>query len=286
MTTLNLHTGAGALRAALKADGIAPWDERLALVPTMGYLHEGHQALIRHAAEKCSRVVVSIFVNPLQFAPNEDLDKYPRDLEHDKTACSAVGATDIFFPSVAELTPPDLRVTVDPGDMGAVLCGKSRPTHFRGVCTICTKLFNIVQPSLAVFGWKDAQQQIILRKLVKDLNIPITIDGVEIVREPSGIARSSRNTYLAPDEYRQAAFLSQGLFHARNMAVRGKTAAAKDLVTAVIDTITKNTAGVIDYVECVSVKDLSPLTKIEFGETMIAAAVKFGSTRLIDNVRF
>ena len=284
--SIKVHRSAEALRASLRADGYVGWDERLALVPTMGFLHAGHAALIRHAASRKPRVVVSIFVNPLQFGPNEDLERYPRDLEHDQQVCAEAGATDVFYPEVADLTPSDIEIAVEPGRLANRLCGLTRPGHFRGVCTIVNKLFNIVEPSLAVFGWKDAQQQIILRKMVKDLNIPLTIEGVEIVREADGLALSSRNTYLTAEQRAEAVNLSLGLNEARELAVTEGESDAHQLCDVVCGMIEDNTSGVIDYVKCVRLDNLEELDEVEPGNTMIAAAVRFGTTRLIDNVRF
>lgn len=286
MTEVLVHRTAADLRAALKTAGFQGWDERVALVPTMGYLHEGHATLIRRAAELAPRVVVSIFVNPLQFGPNEDLERYPRDFDRDLDVCARAGATDLYFPTPEELTPSDMEIFVDPGRLADRLCGRSRPGHFRGVCTIVTKLFNIVQPSVAVFGWKDAQQQIILRKTVKDLNIPLRIEGVETVREPDGLALSSRNIYLSPVQRAEAVNLSLGLNEARDLALNDGETDGDLLCEVVAGMISDNTAGEIDYIECVAMDDLRTLREVQLGNTMIAAAVRFGNTRLIDNVRF
>jgi len=254
-------------------------------VPTMGYLHEGHATLIRKAADIAHVVIVSIFVNPLQFGPNEDFERYPRDLGHDLQLASRAGATHIFYPSADLLTPKDLQVMVEPGPMGEVLCGRSRPGHFRGVCTIVAKLFNIVQPDFAVFGWKDAQQLLIIRKMVQDLNFPVEIIGVETVREPDGLAMSSRNIYLSPDERQRANVLAQALTEAKQQALTGKKSAA-ELRNYVIARLQNDMRGRVDYVEVVRMSDLSSLEEIEVGNTMIAAAVFLGTTRLIDNIRF
>lgn len=281
-----VYHSAAALRTALSKAALQPWDAAVAFVPTMGFLHEGHAALIRRAAQLAPRVVVSIFVNPLQFGPNEDLDRYPRDFERDKQICAAAGATDIYFPAADELTPPGIETFVDPGRLADCLCGRSRPGHFRGVCTIVAKLFNIVQPGVAVFGWKDAQQQIILRKMVRDLNIPLRIEGVETVREPDGVAMSSRNTYLTEIQRAQAVNLYLGLSEARDLAVADEETDADMLCEIIAGMISDNTTGEIDYIECVTADTLRPLHQIHRGNTMIAAAVRFANTRLIDNVRF
>lgn len=259
---------------------------RVSFVPTMGFLHEGHAALIRKAAELAPVVVVSVFVNPLQFGPTEDFDRYPRDLEHDKKVIRAAGGNVLFAPSADVLTPGDLQVTVDPGSLASGLCGRSRPGHFRGVCTIVTKLFNIVQPNFAVFGWKDAQQLIIIQKMVTDLNFPIEIVGVETVREADGLAMSSRNVYLSPEERKRAPILYQALKRARAQAIAGECLSADELRDSVITTVVNEMGARVDYVEVVRVSDLSPLSEVELGNTMIAAAIFLGQTRLIDNVRF
>ncbi len=260
--------------------------EKIAFVPTMGFLHEGHATLIRRAKELASSVVVSVFVNPLQFGPNEDFDRYPRDLAHDIAVIQDAGGDLLFCPPVGELTPPALQITVDPGPLGNVLCGRSRPGHFRGVCTIVAKLFNLVMPDVAVFGWKDAQQLIIIRKMVEDLNFPIEIIGVETVREPDGLAMSSRNTYLTADERQRAPWLYRALDRARKRALQEGCHNARELRDQIVHTITEKMAARVDYVECVRISDLSTLDVVQIGNTMIAAAVFLGQTRLIDNVRF
>jgi pantoate--beta-alanine ligase len=197
---------------------------------------------------------------------------------------SRAGATHVFYPSVELLTPKDLQVMVEPGPMAEVLCGRSRPGHFRGVCTIVAKLFNIVQPDFAIFGWKDAQQLLIIRKMVQDLNFPVEIIGVETVREPDGLAMSSRNVYLSPDERQRAPILAQALTEAKLQALSGQKTAAK-LRSHVIARVENEMGARVDYVEVVRMSDLSPMEEIELGNTMIAAAVFLGTTRLIDNVR-
>lgn len=253
----------------------------------MGYLHEGHAALIRRAAMLAPRVVVSIFVNPLQFGPNDDFARYPRDLEHDKHIARQSGAADLYFPSVDELTPPNLEITADPGRMARILCGKSRPGHFRGVLTIVAKLFNIVQPDFAVFGWKDAQQIILIRKMVEDFNFPLKIEGIETVREADGLAISSRNVYLSPAERAQAPAIQRGLAAARDAALRGVITRGRLLEQLAKDLIISGAPlARIDYIRCVSISRIIPLARIEKGNTMLAAAVYFGKARLIDNIRF
>jgi pantoate--beta-alanine ligase len=260
--------------------------EAIALVPTMGYLHEGHAALIRRAAQLAPVVAVSVFVNPLQFGPNEDFERYPRDIEHDRRVIEQSGGTVLFYPSAQLLTPPTLQVTVDPGSLGSVLCGRSRVGHFRGVCTIVAKLFNVVMPDYAVFGWKDAQQLIIIRKMAEDLNFPVEVVGVETVREPDGLAMSSRNTYLSPAERQRAPWLYRALSEARDFALAHEGVQATELKARIVKTIEDQMRGHVDYVEIVRIDDLAPLETVEPGNTMIAAAVFLGRTRLIDNVRF
>lgn len=282
--TLEIYETVDDIRAAVRR--ARTLGKTVAFVPTMGYLHEGHAALIRKAAELAPVVVVSVFVNPLQFGPQEDFDRYPRDIEHDKQVIEQSGGGILFFPSASVLTPPDLQITVDPGPWGSVLCGKSRIGHFRGVCTIVAKLFNIVNPDYAVFGWKDAQQLLIIKKMVNDLNFPIEIVGLETVREPDGLALSSRNTYLSADERERAPWLYKALSRARERALSGECVDVTILRDDIVKTIAEKMNGIIDYVEIVRLSDLTPLHRVEIGNTMIAAAVFLGKTRLIDNVRF
>ena len=197
------------------------------LVPTMGYLHEGHASLIKKAVEDNDRVVTSIFVNPTQFAPTEDLESYPRDLEKDSRLCESLGVNLIFHPEPEEMYAPDFCTWVDMDVLSKTLCGKSRPIHFRGVCTVVSKLFNIVTPDRAYFGQKDAQQLAIIRRMVRDLNMDIEIVGCPIVREEDGLAKSSRNTYLNEEERKAALVLSQSIFLGQKMVREGETDAAK-----------------------------------------------------------
>lgn len=257
----------------------------ISFVPTMGYLHDGHAALIRRAAQLGRRVVVSVFVNPLQFGPNEDYERYPRDEERDRQIAREAGATDVWFPDTVDLTPPGLIIGVDPGPMARVLCGKSRPGHFRGVCTIVAKLFHIVQPDVAVFGWKDAQQLVIIRKMAADLNFPVRIEALDTVREPDGLAMSSRNTYLSADERQRAVWLSRALFEVRELAVSGREWRCRVLEKHAAALITQRGLAKLDYVRVVALSDLQPLRTVEPGNTLVAAAAWFGRTRLIDNVR-
>lgn len=256
------------------------------LVPTMGALHEGHAALVREARRLSGpqgRVAVTIFVNPLQFGPNEDFDRYPRTLEADLRTCDASGADLVFMPSVAEVYFDDRSIKVTESSLSGVLCGASRPGHFDGVCTVVAKLFNLVQPDEAVFGKKDYQQLAIIRRLVRDLNFPVVIHGVDTVRADDGLAMSSRNRYLAPDERQQAAALRRGLGRAREAWLSGVCDAGA-LVGIVSDEI-RRTAELarVDYVSVVDSDTLQPL-KAATDRSLIALAVFFGKTRLIDNI--
>ena len=254
---------------------------RLALVPTMGYLHEGHLSLIRLARQRADVVVVSIFVNPTQFAPNEDLDRYPRDFERDEALCRREGVDAVFYPSAQTMYPPHYKTYVITEELSRVLCGKSRPSHFRGVTTIVAKLFNIVRPHLAVFGQKDAQQLIIIKKMTADLNFDIDIIGAPIVREADGLAMSSRNAYLNKEERQQATVLYKSLQLARREAEQGNRS-AKDIKKKMTALIESAPLARIDYVELVDTQTLTAQERIE-GETLAAVAVFFGKTRLIDN---
>ncbi len=250
------------------------------LVPTMGYLHEGHKSLIERAVNENDRVVVSDFVNPTQFAPNEDFESYPRDIKADAALCEKVGADVLFNPEAEEMYDNALT-TVSVAKITETLCGRTRPTHFAGVCTVVSKLFNIVTPDRAYFGQKDAQQLCVIRKMVKDLNFDIEIVGCPIVREADGLAKSSRNIYLDTREREAALCLSRALKMGRDMVENGEESAA-----AVIETvereIQKEPLARIDYVEAVSFDNLRPLVKIQ-KPLLCAVAVYIGKTRLIDN---
>jgi pantoate--beta-alanine ligase len=281
---MELHCDIASVRAATSADRFA--GREIAFVPTMGALHAGHLTLIRRAREIASRVVVSIYVNPLQFGPKEDFSRYPRDLERDLLLSKETGATDVFAPDTTELMSAGLDITVNPGPQGKTLCGRSRPGHFGGVLTIVAKLFNLVQPTVAVFGWKDAQQLILIRKMVQDLSFPVRVEGVETVRESDGLAMSSRNAYLSAKERSEAPWIHRALASARDCAVAGGEGRATRLSRHAIEQIHANTGARIDYVNVVALDNLRQLKTVEPGNTMIAAAAYFGATRLIDNVRF
>lgn len=251
------------------------------LVPTMGYLHEGHQSLIARSVAENDRTVVSDFVNPIQFGPTEDLATYPRDLERDAALCEATGANLIFNPEAEEMYAPDFCTYVDMDHLTKGLCGASRPIHFRGVCTVVSKLFHIVQPDRAYFGQKDAQQLAVIRRMVRDLNMPLEIVGGPIIREEDGLAKSSRNTYLSPEERQAALCLSRALNKGKAAIEAGETDAAK--VKAIITAeIKAEPLSRIDYVEIVDWNNLEPVASTE-GSILTAIAVYIGKTRLIDN---
>ena len=250
------------------------------LVPTMGYLHEGHASLIKKAVEDNDRVVTSIFVNPTQFAPTEDLEAYPRDMEKDSKLCETLGVDLIFHPEPEEMYAPDFCTWVDMDVLSKTLCGKSRPIHFRGVCTVVSKLFHIVTPDRAYFGQKDAQQLAIIRRMVRDLNMDIEIVGCPIVREEDGLAKSSRNTYLNEEERKAALILSQSIFLGQKMVQEGETDAAK-IKAAMVEKIQSEPLARIDYVEIVDGLSMQPVDTVQ-SPTLAAIAVYIGKTRLID----
>lgn len=253
-------------------------------VPTMGYLHEGHGSLIKKAHEENDKVVVSIFVNPTQFGPNEDLDSYPRDLERDKEVCIENGASAVFTPSVEEMYGKSPCTFVDINDLSSELCGASRPGHFRGVCTVVSKLFNIVLPDRAYFGEKDAQQLAIIKKMVNDLNMIVEVVGCPIVREEDGLAKSSRNTYLSAEQRAQAVILSKSLKLAKEKLNEGERDSTK-IKSLISNNINSMSLAEIDYVEIVDLDSLQKTDKID-SSILIALAVRFGKTRLIDNTTF
>lgn len=254
------------------------------LVPTMGYLHEGHKSLMDAAKKQNDRVVVSIFVNPMQFAPNEDFESYPRDLEKDAALCETAGVDLIFHPQAEEMYAQGFCSYVDMNGLTTELCGKSRPIHFRGVQTVVLKLFHIVTPDRAYFGQKDAQQLAVIRRMVKDLNVGTEIIGCPIVREPDGLAKSSRNTYLSESERQAALVLSRSLKVGRALVEAGETAASvvKDAITKEIE---KEPLAKIDYVDIVDFDTITEIDKIDTknGSVLAAIAVYIGRTRLIDN---
>lgn len=252
-------------------------------VPTMGYLHEGHQSLMERAAEN-DKVVVSIFVNPMQFGPTEDLASYPRDLEHDSTLCERAGVDLIFHPEPEEMYAPDFSTFVDMSVLTEELCGLSRPVHFRGVCTVVSKLFHIVTPDRAYFGQKDAQQLAVIKHMVRDLNMDIEVVGCSIVRESDGLAKSSRNTYLNKEERQAALIVSQSIRLGEEM-VRSGEKDAKKIIQAMSDLAAQEPLAKIDYIKIVDALSMQPVEKIEKG-ILTAVAIYIGKTRLIDNFSF
>lgn len=259
-----------------KKDGLS-----IGLVPTMGFLHEGHASLIERAAAECDRVIVSVFVNPIQFGPTEDLESYPRDFARDSALCEEKGAAIVFHPDATEMYASDFCTYVDMDTVTKTLCGASRPTHFRGVCTVVSKLMHIAQADRAYFGQKDAQQLAVVRRMVRDLDMGIEIVGCPIVRESDGLAKSSRNTYLSPEERIAALVLSSAVGVGKKMVSEGVTD-SKEIVSAMRSVIDTEPLARIDYVEIVDGASMQPIESVNTG-TLIAMAVYIGRTRLIDN---
>ncbi|MCI2430127.1 pantoate--beta-alanine ligase [Candidatus Acetothermia bacterium] len=258
--------------------------KRIGFVPTMGYLHEGHLKLIDIAKGHSDFVVVSIFVNPTQFSPTEDFAKYPRDFERDRRLCESRGTDLIFAPEVSEIYPERSLITLQIEKLADRLCGMRRPGHFNGVLLVVSKLFNIVQPNVAVFGQKDAQQLTIIKRFVQDLNFPVRIIAAPTVRESDGLAMSSRNIYLSPEQRAQSTVLYQALQRAKTLIEAGQRDAQK-IVLEMQQLIATASEAKIDYIEIVSVSDLQPVKRLD-GErqVLIALAVYFGRARLIDNI--
>jgi pantoate--beta-alanine ligase len=257
-------------------------DERVAFVPTMGYLHAGHVALIEEARRRADSVAVSIFVNPTQFGPTEDLARYPRDLPGDLQKASAAGAEVAFVPEAATMYPPGAQTFVQVRELEKGLCGDRRPGHFVGVATVVLKLFNIVRPHLAIFGEKDYQQLAVIRRMVADLDVPVEIVGMPTVREPDGLAMSSRNAYLSADNRRRAVALNQGLSAAKGLHGAGE-ARVPALVQAAREVIQPRVDS-LDYLEIRDAETLAPIGVIERPAVILVAAF-VGGTRLIDNLR-
>ena len=255
---------------------------RVGCVPTMGCLHEGHLRLVDRAREVADVVALSIFVNPLQFGPEEDLARYPRDLPRDRAAAERRGVDCLFVPSVEQMYPRPARVTVDPGALADHLCGPRRPGHFAGVLTVVAKLFHVIEPDVAVFGRKDAQQAQLVRRMAADLSFPVEINVAPTVREPDGLAMSSRNVYLSPAERRAAATIPQAL-QAGHAAFQAGARRAAKILQAVTATLARAPALRPEYVEVVDPESLAPIDPVEAG-TLLALAVRAGTTRLIDNV--
>ena len=251
------------------------------LVPTMGYLHEGHQSLIKKSVEQNDRTVVSVFVNPMQFGPTEDLESYPRDLEADAKLVESTGGDLIFNPEPEEMYKDGFCSFVNMTGLPDALCGLTRPVHFKGVCTVVNKLFNIVKPDRAYFGEKDAQQLAIIMRMVKDLNMDIEIVGCPIIREADGLAKSSRNIYLTPEERKAAVILSKSVALGKKMVAEGEKD-AKKIVTAMKELINSEPLATIDYVEMVDMDTMKAIDEVK-GHVLCAMAVKVGKARLIDN---
>lgn len=267
------------VREAVKA-----WHKQgltVGLVPTMGYLHEGHASLIARASKENDRVVVSDFVNPIQFAPNEDLASYPRDIDRDAKVCEENGADIIFHPTPEEMYHKDFSTFVDITGPSEELCGKSRPIHFRGVCTVVSKLFLIASPDRAYFGQKDAQQLAVIKRMVRDLNFDIEIVGCPIIREADGLAKSSRNTYLSPEERKAAVILHKALEKGKELVLNGEKS-AKAVIDTVTQIINSEPLAKIDYVQVVDFPNIKVIEDIN-GDILTAVAVYIGKTRLIDN---
>ncbi len=255
----------------------------IAFVPTMGSLHEGHLSLVREARRRGGATVVSIFVNPAQFGPAEDYQAYPRDLARDAALLEKEGVDVLFHPGVGDMYPEGYRTYVEVHGLQDKLCGASRPGHFRGVSTVVLKLFDIVQPDAAFFGWKDAQQIVVIKRMVRDLDYPIEIVACPLVREPDGLAMSSRNSYLSPEERKAALVLSRGLREAERLIAAGERDAVA-VVAAVRETVAAERLARIDYVCAVDLGELEPLPRLH-GNVLVAMAVFIGKTRLIDNLR-
>lgn len=252
------------------------------LVPTMGFLHEGHISLVNKSTAENNKTVVSIFVNPTQFGPNEDFESYPRDLARDCELLESAGVDLVFNPSPAEMYANDFTTYVNMTGVTEDLCGKSRPVHFKGVCTVVTKLFNIVKPDNAYFGQKDAQQLAVIRRMVRDLNIDVNVVGCPIVRENDGLAKSSRNTYLSPEERKAAVVLSKAIALGKKLIAEGETSTSK-IVSAMEELIKEEPIARIDYVEAVDADSIEKTDTIQGRRVLFAEAVFIGKTRLIDN---
>ena len=252
-------------------------------VPTMGYLHEGHTSLINIAHKHADVVVVSIFVNPIQFGPSEDYDRYPRDIERDKEILEKMEVDVMFYPSVDDMYPKGFTTYVEVKGLSDKLCGRYRPGHFRGVTTVVAKLFNIVMPDVAVFGEKDAQQAIIIKRMVRDLNFPVKIIVGPTVREPDGLAMSSRNEYLTEEERKVAPAIYQSLLLAKSLVEQGERDTSK-IIAAMQEFLSKYDRIKVEYIEIVDKEELNPIERLEKGEALIAIAAYLGKARLIDNI--
>ncbi len=261
---------------AWKKEGLS-----IGFVPTMGYLHDGHKSLITKSVSQNDRTVVSDFVNPTQFGPNEDLARYPRDLARDAKLCESAGADILFNPEPSEMYPSHFTTTVNTTEVTEHLCGARRPVHFGGVCQVLTKLFNIVTPDRAYFGQKDAQQLAVVKRFVRDLNFDIEIIGCPIIREEDGLAKSSRNTYLSPEERKAAVILSKSLKAGKDLILSGERSSQK-VIDKIREVLEGEKLAKIDYVSIVDNENIQPLDTIK-GEVLVAIAVYIGKTREIDN---
>lgn len=257
-------------------------DKRTGFVPTMGYLHEGHLSLVRECVETSDYSVVSVFVNPTQFGGGEDFKDYPRDFQRDSEILRKEGVDFLFHPSNQEMYPPGYRTSVQVRDLQSKLCGRSRPHHFQGVCTVVLKLFHIVGPDLAFFGQKDFQQAVILKRMIRDLNMDVKIKTLPIVREKDGLAVSSRNTYLNPEQRKEALCLYQSLQEAQRMFDQGERK-SQNIIQRMKERIEKEPEAQIDYIQIVDTGNLDPLPELN-QESLIALAVFIGKVRLIDNI--
>ena len=268
-------------------DLVSEWKKEgktIGLVPTMGYLHEGHESLIKKARKENDKVIVSVFVNPTQFGPNEDLESYPRNIEKDRELCESCGVDVVFNPEPFEMYKKNASTYINVQGLTEGLCGASRPIHFRGVCTVVSKLFNITMADKAYFGEKDAQQLAVVKKMVEDLNFNIDVVGCPIIREKDGLAKSSRNTYLSKEERVAALILNKSLNLALKKLKNGE-ASGENVINVIKGVIKEEPLAKIDYVEVVDSKTLKPVKKIE-NSILVAIAVYIGKTRLIDNFTF
>jgi len=270
----------GDMKAVIKSQKAA--GKSIGFVPTMGYLHEGHISLVKASTGENDFTVMSIFINPTQFGPNEDFEKYPRDFERDCRMAEDAGVDVVFAPKAKEMYPEGYRTYVDVTGITGVLCGKSRPGHFKGVTTVVTKLFNIVEPDKAYFGQKDAQQLTVIKKMVWDLNMDLEIVTCPIVREADGLAMSSRNVYLNAQERSAALVLSQSLFKAELLVKSGERS-TENILKSIEDNIASNKLVNVDYIEAVDADTLDPVESIG-KRTLVALAARVGATRLIDNI--
>jgi pantoate--beta-alanine ligase len=277
-----MHVVKSVLEMQHEADHLRALGRKIGLVPTMGYLHDGHLQLIERAKRMCDAVIISIFVNPTQFGPNEDFSRYPRDFERDQNLAMKAGVEFLFNPEVEEMYSPGCSTYVEEQDASHILEGKIRPTHFRGVTTIVAKLFNICKPHIAVFGQKDAQQAFIVKKMVRDLNFDVMIETAPIVRESDGLALSSRNVYLSPKERSNAPILYASLKYAEN-EIKGGARNVRSLQSEMLKMIREHGSPSVDYVAFIDPENFRETDVIMSSSVLVALAARYGSTRLIDN---